>query len=155
VGERAKLTRRRLLGLAALPLVGCGVKRPPATPTPVPYVGPDVAAVRVGQELRVRMTVACADFGELGGPTYLRPTCYFEGYYFRLVIPADKREPFTIALGGPPEVELVDRVVDARGAVQRNGNWSEIILQNVDQMKVATGWSPPKVPTRVPMPRQG
>jgi hypothetical protein len=154
VGERAKLTRRRLLGLAALPLVGCRA-RPTPTPTALPFVGPDVAAVRVGQDVRVRMQVACADFGGPTGPTYLRPTCYFEGFYFRLVIPADKREPFAKAVGGPPEVQLIDKVIDASGAVQRNGSWSEIVLVNTTQLRVATGWSPPKVPTRVPTPRGG
>lgn len=119
----------------------------------MPYVGPDVAALRVGQELRVRMLVACSDFPELGGPTYLRPTCYYEGYWFRLVIPFGRRAQFALAVGGPPEVQLVDRVVDAWGAVVRNGMWSEIVLDGVDQLRIASGWSPPKVPTRVPPPK--
>jgi hypothetical protein len=156
VGQRLKLTRRRLIGLiAALPLAGCAGARPVPTATPPPIIGPDVAALRVGQDVRVRMQVACADFGGATTPTYLRPTCYFDGFYFRLAIPPEKRELFTKTVGGPPEVQLVDKVVDARGAVQKNGTWSEIVLQAPDQVKVATGWSPPKVPTRVPTPKTG
>lgn len=153
MGRRPKLTRRRLLGLAGPPLVAaCAGARTTPTPTPLPLVGPDVAAVRIGQDVRVRMQVACADFGSATRPTYLRPTCFYDGFYFRLVIPPDRRELFAKAVGGPPEVQLVDRVVDARGAVQKNGAWSEIVLQSTDQLKVATGWSPPRVPTRVPSP---
>ena len=36
--------------------------------------------------------------------------------------------------------------------MQKNGTWSEIVLQNTDQIKIATGWQVPKVPTRVPTP---
>jgi hypothetical protein len=155
VGQRPKLTRRRLLGLAAaLPIAGCGARATP-TPTPPPIVGADVAALRVGQDVRVRMQVACADFGGASTPTYLRPTCYYDGFYFRLTIPPANRELFEKAAGGPPEVQLVDRIVDASGTVQKNGNWSEIVLLKPDQIKVATGLTPPRVPTRVPTPKAG
>lgn len=156
MGQRPRLTRRRLLGLvAALPLAGCGGARTTPTPTPPPFIGPDVAALRVGQDVRVRMQIACADFGNATTPSYLRPTCFYDGFFFRLVIPPDKRDVFVKAVGGPPEVQLVDRIVDASGAVQKNGSWSEIVLQRTDQLKVATGLTPPRVPTRVPTPKVG
>jgi hypothetical protein len=152
VGLGPELTRRRLLALLGLALTGCTPARAQPTATPPPFVGPDVAAIEIGQDVRVRMQVQCADFGGPRTPTYLRPTCYYEGFFFRLVIPADRRDQFQKAVGGPPEIALVEKIVDARGPVQKNGSWSEIVLLGTDQLKVATGWSVPKVPTRVPTP---
>src|SRR5690242_19487543 len=109
------LTRRAAIGaLAGLALSACGAARPraTATPTPNPYVGPDVAAQQIGQDMRVRMKIECAEFPVRGGPTFLRPSCFFEGYLFRLVIPWEKREEFVKAVGGAPEERLVERVVD-------------------------------------------
>lgn len=100
--------------------------------------------------MQVRMKVECADFATRASPTYLRPSCYYEGYFFRLVIPNDKREAFVEAAGGPPELRLVDRVVDAHGVVRANGSWSEIVIESTDQLRIATGWRPPPVPTRMP-----
>jgi hypothetical protein len=155
VADRRPSRRAALLGLAGLAggLIGCDrTPRPrvPPTATPSPYIGPDLASQLVGQDTRVRMKVVCADFPARGGPTYLRPTCFYEGYFFRLVIPWEQREIFFQAVGGPPELQLVDRVIDARGVVQANGNWSEIVIQSTDQLKIATGWRPPPVPTALP-----
>lgn len=124
--------------------------RPTNTPTPSPYIGPDLAAQLVGQDVRVRMKVECADFPYRGGPTYLRPTCFYEGYFFRLVIPWENRDAFVKAVGGPPEAQLVDRVVDARGVVRASGQWSEILVTATDQLRIATGFRPPPVPTPLP-----
>jgi hypothetical protein len=150
MGPFAPSRRTLLFGGAAIALVGC--QRPTVTPTatPSPFVGPDLASRLVGQDVRVRMRVECAEFGARGQPTYLKPSCYFDGYYFRLSIPFEKRELFTRAVSGAPEVQLVDRVVDARGVVRTNGQWSEIVLDATDQLKIATGWRPPPVPTKVP-----
>jgi hypothetical protein len=140
------------LALAGAALTACGAARPrvPPSPTPNPYVGPDVAAQLVGQDVRVRMKVECADFPARGGPTFLRPSCFFEGYFFRLVIPWEKREDFVRAVGGAPEERLVERVVDVRGVVRATGQWSEIVVESTDQLRIATGWRPPAVPTPVP-----
>ena len=148
------VTRRAaLLGLVGLggATLACGAARPRATPspTPNPYVGPDVAAQLVGQDVRVRMKVECAEFPVRGGPTFLKSSCFFEGYFFRLVIPWEKREEFVRAVGGAPEERLVERVVDARGVVRASGQWSEIVVESTDQLRIATGWRPPAVPTRV------
>jgi hypothetical protein len=144
--------RAALLGLCGVALTACGVARRRATPspTPNPYVGPDVASQLVGQDVRVRMKVECADFPARGGPTFLRPSCFFEGYFFRLVIPWEKREDFIRAVGGAPEERLVERVVDARGIVRASGQWSEIVVESTDQLRISTGWRPPPVPTKVP-----
>ena len=147
------LSRRAVVGaLAGLALSACGAARPrvTATATPNPYVGPDVAAQQIGQDVRVRMKIECAEFPVRGGPTFLRPSCFFEGYLFRLVIPWEKREEFVKAVGGAPEERLVERVVDARGVVRATGQWSEIVVESTDQLRVATGWRPPAVPTPVP-----
>ena len=154
-----ELTRRAaLLGLAGLggaALTACAgaPRRATPSPTPNPYVGPDVAAQLVGQDVRVRMKVECAEFPVRGGPTFLKPSCFFEGYFFRLVIPWEKREVFVRAVGGAPEERLVERVVDARGVVRASGQWSEIVVESTDQLRVATGWRPPAVPTPVPTRR--
>jgi hypothetical protein len=121
------------------------------TPTATILVGPDVAALRVGQDVRVRMRVECTDGGSSTRATYLRPSCYFEGYNFRLVIPAERRPLFVESLRGNPESLLVDRMVDAQGIVQRNGPWSEIVLESANQLRLAAGLIMPlRVPTRVP-----
>ena len=100
----------------------------------------------------MRMKVECADFPARGGPTFLRPSCFFEGYFFRLVIPWERREAFVRAVGGAPEERLVERVVDARGVVRASGQWSEIVIESTDQLRIATGWRPPAVPTQLPAP---
>lgn len=133
-----------LLGTACRP-----ARRPTATPTASPFVGPDLAAKLIGQDVWVRMKVECADFPVRGGPTYLRPSCYYEGYFFRLVIPWEMREAFVRAVNGAPEERLVERVVDARGVVRASGMWSEIVMESTDQLRIATGWRPPAVPTPV------
>ena len=144
--------RAALLGLAGLSLTACGYarRRETPTPTPNPLIGPDLAAKLVGQEVRVRMKVECADFPARGGPTFLRPNCFFEGYFFRLVIPWERREEFVRAVGGAPEERLVERVVDARGVVRASGQWSEIVVESSDHLRVASGWRPPAVPTPIP-----
>lgn len=135
----------------SLALVGCvGGRQPTRTPTPVPYIGPDAAALRVGQQVQVRMRVACVDIGPRDQPTYLRPTCHFEGFFFRLVIPDAQLPGFVEAMRGPPEERLVDEVVDATGVVQQNGRWTEIVLTQPSQLRIATGWRPPQEPTRLP-----
>lgn len=147
------LSRRALFGgLATAALAACQRPRTTPTPTPSPFIGPDLASRLIGQDVRVRMRVECAEFGVREQPTFLKPSCYYDGYYFRLAIPSDKRETFARAVGGPPEVQLIDRVIDARGVVRANGVWSEIVIDTTDQLKVATGWRPPPVPTRVPGP---
>jgi hypothetical protein len=151
------LTRRAtllgLVGLGGAALTGCGYarRRPTPSPTANPYVGPDLASQLIGQDVRVRMKVECADFPARGGPTFLRPSCFFEGYFFRLVIPWEKREEFVRAVGGAPEERLVERVVDARGIVRASGQWSEIVIESTEQLRIATGWRPPAVPTQVPI----
>ncbi len=139
--------------ITALSLGACdAVRRTPATPTPIPFVGPDIAAQNIGQEVRVRMRIECADAPIAGRPTYLRATCYYEGFFFRLVIPSEKLPDFIRAVNGQPEQRMVDRVVDVRGVVQRNGQWSEIVLDSTDQVKISATWSNPRVPTRIPTP---
>ena len=136
-----------------LTLSACdSVRRTPATPTPLPFVGPDIAAQNIGQEVRVRMRIECADAPVGGKPTYLRSTCYYEGFFFRLVIPPEKLPEFEQAVNGKPEQRMVDRVVDVRGVVQRNGQWSEIVLDSTEQVKISATWSNPRVPTRIPTP---
>jgi hypothetical protein len=146
------LSRRALVGGLGVALLTACQRRPRQTPTPTPspYIGPDLAAQLVGQDVRVRMRVECADFGARGRPTYLRPTCFYDGYFFRLVIPWDRRDLFVHAVRGAPEVQFIDRIVDAHGVVRSDGMWSEIVMETTDQLRIATGWRPPPVPTRMP-----
>jgi hypothetical protein len=115
-------------------------------------VGPDVAALRVGQEVRVRMLVECVDIGTRAQPTCLRPDCYYKGYLFRVCVPPDLIDQFEGAARGPLEERLLERLIDVTGVVQKNGQWSEIVLTAPNQLRVATGLTPPQEPTRVPTP---
>jgi hypothetical protein len=148
------LSRRAFLA-AALPLLvacGAGTRRPtPASQGP-PIIGPDVAALRVGQEVRVRMIVECVDVGNRVQPTCLRPDCYYEGFLFRICVPSELIAQFEAAALGPIEERLLLRLVDVTGVVQKNGQWSEIVLSAPSQLRVASGLTPPIEPTRVPTP---
>jgi hypothetical protein len=143
----ARVTRRAALALLAGPaLVVCG-GRPEPTATPS-FVGPDVAARRLGEEVRVRMRVACVDVGNRSEPTCVRPTCYYEGFMFRVCVPPELTEQLERELRGPIELRMLERVVDAVGVVRMNGQWSEIAVTSTDQLKIATGLRPPLEPTR-------
>lgn len=145
------LTRRSLLfgSAAALALAGCRRRREP-TPTPPPFIGADVAAHAIGQEVRVRMRIECTEVDPIRDAVYLKPNCYYEGFFFRLVIPPEQRDEFAEAVRGAPAVQLVDRVVDVTGVVQKHGVWSEIVLQAPGQLRIASGWTTGYVPTPVP-----
>ena len=140
--------RAILLGAFLLGVVGC-TGRPAATATPPPPIGPDVAALQVGQHVRVRMQVECAEPGVRDQPTYLKPDCYFQGHNFRVGLKPGVAEQLERTWRTPPEIYLIGRLVDAQGVVQRNGPWSEILIEAPDQIRLATGFTPPKEPTRV------
>jgi hypothetical protein len=145
-----RVSRRAALGLLIGPAVvacGGGRRQPTATPS---FVGPDVAAQRVGQEMRVRMRVQCVDVGNRVEPTCLRPTCFYEGFMFRICVPPELTDQFEKDLRGPIEIRMLERIVDAVGVVRTNGQWAEIVVTNADQLKIATGLQPPVEPTRVP-----
>ena len=148
-----RLSRRAIFAAAVPVLVAC---RPGARPTPIPQtplvVGPDVAALRIGQEVRVRMMVECVDVGNRAQPTCLRPDCYYQGYLFRICIPPELIGTFEEAARGPLAERLLQRLIDVNGVVQKNGQWSEIVLAEQNQLRVATGLTPPQEPTRVPTP---
>jgi hypothetical protein len=147
------LSRRTFLAAALPALMAC---RGGARPTPVPetplIVGPDVAALRIGQEVRVRMMVECVDIGNRTQPTCLRPDCFYQGYLFRICIPPELIQTFEDAARGPLEERLLLRLIDVNGVVQKNGQWSEIVLTAQNQLRVASGLTPPQEPTRVPTP---
>jgi hypothetical protein len=146
-----RASRRAALGLLIAPaLIACGGPRE-ATRTPAPaFVGPDVAAQRLGQQVRVRMRVQCVDVGSRVAPTCVRPTCYYEGFLFRVCIPPQLTDQFEQELRGPIGERMLERVVDAVGVVQQNGQWAEIVVTSTEQLKIASGLRPPLEPTRVP-----
>lgn len=147
-----RLGRRAVLAALAAPaLAGCGAARrgPTAAPTPSTIIGPDAAALRIGEDVRVRMRIECTYAGLAGRPIELRPSCFYEGYYFRLIIPPSREQLFIDAVRGAPAELLADKVVDAIGVVQKNGIWSEIVLESPSQLKIATGWAA-RVPTPLP-----
>jgi len=145
-----RVSRRAALGLLIAPAVvacGGGTRQPTATPS---FVGPDVAAQRVGQEVRVRMRVQCVDVGNRVEPTCLRPTCFYEGFMFRVCISSELTDQIEKELRGPIEIRMLERIVDVLGVVRMNGRWAEIVVTSTDQLKIATGLRPPVEPTRVP-----
>ncbi len=130
--------------------MGCLAPVPTRTPTPQPYVGPDFAATLVGQPVIVRMHVECIDFARSGDPIYIRPDCFYEGFYFRVVVEPELRADLVSRLGGDVDVVLIDRVIDVTGTVTRSGEWSEIVIDDPSQIRIATAWRPPQEPTRLP-----
>lgn len=96
------------------------------------------------------MTIECIDTDRAGNSAYLRPTCYYEGFFFRVAIVADVHDDLVARLGGDFDIVLIDRIVDVRGTVVQNGHWSEIIVSESDQLRFATAWRTPVVPTRIP-----
>lgn len=98
----------------------------------------------------MRLTVACIDTDRAGNTAYLRPNCYYEGFFFRVAILPEIHDILVARLGGDFDVVLSDEIIDVRGTVVRNGHWSEIVVSDADQLRFATAWRTPMVPTRIP-----